>query len=121
MNEELKNNPNAYFITLTINDDNMKKLIKECKSKEENDIATYAVLFFFLPVGRRTHPSATAISELIFLQHELIPLLKITRALSLLNTQRMDVFRRITLIPKKCMHILAGSILFSPSIRAKYT
>ena len=43
MNEELKNNPKAYFITLTINDDNMKKLIKECKSKEENDIATYAL------------------------------------------------------------------------------
>ena len=43
MNEELKNNPNAYFITLTVDDSNMKKLIKECKSKEENDIATYAL------------------------------------------------------------------------------
>lgn len=43
MNEELKNNPNAYFITLTIDDNNMKKLIRECKSKEENDIATYAL------------------------------------------------------------------------------
>lgn len=43
MNEELKNNPNAYFITLTISDENMKKLIKECKSKDENDIATYAL------------------------------------------------------------------------------
>ena len=42
MTEELKQNPNAGFYTLTIDDEHYKKLSKECKSKDENTIAIYA-------------------------------------------------------------------------------
>ena len=46
MTEELKQNPNAGFYTLTIDDEHYKKLSKECKSKDENTIATYALRMF---------------------------------------------------------------------------
>ena len=61
MNEELKNNPNAYFITLTIDDNNMKKLIKECKSKEENDIAIAFVFVFCIRSIVRMLPLHTSV------------------------------------------------------------
>ena len=57
MNEELKNNPNAYFITLTIDDNNMKKLIKECKSKEENEVATKAIRLCMERIRKKTGKS----------------------------------------------------------------
>ena len=46
MTEELKQNPNAGYYTLTIDDEHYKKLSKECKSKDENTIATYALRMF---------------------------------------------------------------------------
>lgn len=45
MNEELKDNRNALFITLTISDKALKEL-KQYKEENENDIATKAVRRF---------------------------------------------------------------------------
>ena len=43
MSEELRQNPNAYFITLTIDDQNYAELSNICKSKDNNEIATKAL------------------------------------------------------------------------------
>ena len=39
MSEEKRNNPNAYFLTLTIDDKSYKKLKRKYKLKDNNDIA----------------------------------------------------------------------------------
>ena len=43
MSEELRQNPNAYFITLTIDDDNYTNLANICNSDNDNEIATKAI------------------------------------------------------------------------------
>ena len=40
MSEELRQNPNAYFITLTIDDENYTNLANICDSDDDNEIAT---------------------------------------------------------------------------------
>lgn len=57
MSEEIRNNPNAYFVTLTIDDESYKKLSKECKSKDDNDIATKAMRMFLERVRKVTKKS----------------------------------------------------------------
>ena len=43
MSEEIRTEPNAYFITLTISDENYEILKNTCKSEDENTIATKAI------------------------------------------------------------------------------
>ena len=43
MQEELRENPNAYFMTLTIDDKNYKELKKAAEDKTDNGIATIAM------------------------------------------------------------------------------
>lgn len=57
MTEELKQNPNAGFYTLTIDDEHYKKLSKECKSKDENTIATYALRMFLERIRKKLKKS----------------------------------------------------------------
>ena len=40
MSEENRQTPNAYFLTLTINDESYKQISKKYKLKDNNDIAT---------------------------------------------------------------------------------
>ena len=42
MNEEMRNNPNAYFMTLTIDDKSYATLKAEAEDKTDNGIATLA-------------------------------------------------------------------------------
>lgn len=46
MSEETRDNPNAIFVTLTIDDENYTKLVKKINNKDENAIATEAVKQF---------------------------------------------------------------------------
>ena len=43
MSEENRQTPNAYFLTLTIDDKSYKKLKQKYKLKDNNDIATKAI------------------------------------------------------------------------------
>ena len=43
MSEEKRNNPNAYFLTLTIDDKSYKQLKQKYNLKDNNDIATKAI------------------------------------------------------------------------------
>lgn len=43
MSEELRENPNAYFMTLTMSDEEYEKLKNEYDLKDDNDIATKAI------------------------------------------------------------------------------
>ena len=43
MQEELRENPNAYFMTLTIDDKSYKELKKAAEDKTDNGIATIAI------------------------------------------------------------------------------
>ena len=43
MSEELRTEPNAYFMTLTISDENYQILKNICKSEDDNTIATKAI------------------------------------------------------------------------------
>ena len=43
MQEELRENPNAYFMTLTIDDKSYKELKKAVEDKTDNGIATIAI------------------------------------------------------------------------------
>ena len=57
MMEELKANPNAYFLTLTITDENYKKLKKDYNLKSENDIATKAIRLCMERIRKKTGKS----------------------------------------------------------------
>lgn len=57
MNEELRQNPNAYFMTLTIDDENYNKLANICKSEDNNEIATKAVRLMLERIRKKTGKS----------------------------------------------------------------
>ena len=50
MSEELRQEPNAYFITLTIDDKSYSELSNTCKSEDENTIATKAIRLMLEPL-----------------------------------------------------------------------
>ena len=47
MSEENRQTPNAYFLTLTIDDKSYKQLKQKYKLKDNNDIATNAIVTMF--------------------------------------------------------------------------
>lgn len=57
MSEELRQNPNAYFITLTIDDENYNKLSNICNSKDNNEIATKALRLALERIRKKTGKS----------------------------------------------------------------
>lgn len=57
MNEELRQNPNAYFMTLTIDDENYNKLANICKSEDHNEIATKAIRLMLERIRKKTGKS----------------------------------------------------------------
>lgn len=57
MSEELRQNPNAYFMTLTIDDENYNKLANICNSKDDNEIATKAVRLMLERIRKKTGKS----------------------------------------------------------------
>lgn len=57
MMEELRHTPNAYFITLTIDDKNYKKLKNDYKLKDDNDIATKAIRLCLERIRKKTKKS----------------------------------------------------------------
>ena len=54
MQEELRENPNAYFMTLTIDDKNYKELKKESEDKTDNGIATLAMRRMLERIRKKT-------------------------------------------------------------------
>lgn len=57
MSEELRQNPNAYFMTLTIDDQNYAELSNMCKSKDNNEIATKALRLMLERIRKKTGKS----------------------------------------------------------------
>lgn len=57
MCEELKDEPNAIFVTLTIDDEKYKKLSIQAESKDNNTIATKAIRLFLERVRKKTKKS----------------------------------------------------------------
>ena len=57
MSEELKNNPNAIFVTLTIDDTNYEKLKAKEDSDDDNKIARLAIRLFLERVRKATKKS----------------------------------------------------------------
>lgn len=57
MSEELRDNKNAIFATLTINDENYKKLKIQAKSEDDNEIATKAIRLFLERIRKKTGKS----------------------------------------------------------------
>lgn len=57
MSEELRQNPNAYFITLTIDDENYTKLANICESDNDNEIATKAIRLTLERIRKKTGKS----------------------------------------------------------------
>ena len=57
MSEELRNNPNAYFMTLTFSEDGYNKVKKLCEETDENAIATKAVRLMLERIRRKTGKS----------------------------------------------------------------
>ena len=57
MSEELRQNPNAYFMTLTIDDESYNKLANICDSKDDNEIATKAVRLMLERIRKKTSKS----------------------------------------------------------------
>ena len=57
MSEELRQNPNAYFITLTIDDENYTKLANICESDNGNEIATKAIRLTLERIRKKTGKS----------------------------------------------------------------
>ena len=57
MNEEIRNNPNAYFMTLTIDNESYAKLQADAEDKTDNDIATKAIRLCLERVRKQTGKS----------------------------------------------------------------
>lgn len=57
MSEELRQNPNAYFITLTIDDENYSELANICNSENDNEIATKAIRLMLERIRKKTGKS----------------------------------------------------------------
>nr|UCS96100.1 MAG: DNA pilot protein [Microviridae sp.] len=57
ISEELRENPNAIFVTLTIDDENYKMLSKICNSKDENTIAKKAIRLWLERIRKTTKKS----------------------------------------------------------------
>lgn len=57
MSEELRENPNAYFITLTIDDKNYKELKRIAHTKDDNEIATKAIRLMLERIRKKTGKS----------------------------------------------------------------
>ena len=57
MSEELRTEPNAYFMTLTISDENYEILKNICKSEDENTIATKAIRLLLERIRKKTGKS----------------------------------------------------------------
>lgn len=57
MSEEMKNNPNAIFVTLTIDDENYKKLKVDVDSEDDNEIARRAIRLFLERIRKATKKS----------------------------------------------------------------
>ena len=54
MQEELRENPNAYFMTLTIDDKSYKELKKKSDDKTDNGIATKAMRLMLERIRKKT-------------------------------------------------------------------
>lgn len=57
MSEELRNNPNAYFMTLTFSEEGYNEVKKLCEKGDENTIATKAVRLMLERIRRKTGKS----------------------------------------------------------------
>lgn len=57
MSEELRNNPNAYFMTLTFSEEGYNEVKKLCEGTDENEIATKAVRLMLERIRRKTKKS----------------------------------------------------------------
>ena len=57
MSEELRTEPNAYFITLTISDENYEILKNICNSEDDNTIATKAIHLMLERIRKKTGKS----------------------------------------------------------------
>ena len=57
MSEELRSNPNAYFMTLTFSDEGYNEVKKTCNSEEDNDIATRAIRLMLERIRKKTKKS----------------------------------------------------------------
>lgn len=57
MSEELRTEPNAYFMTLTISNENYEILKNTCKSEDENTIATKAIRLMLERIRKKTGKS----------------------------------------------------------------
>ena len=57
MSEELRTEPNAYFMTLTVSDENYEILKNTCKSEDENTIATKAIRLMLERIRKKTGKS----------------------------------------------------------------
>lgn len=57
MSEELRSEPNAYFMTLTFSEENYNKIKSICNSEEENDIATKAIRLMLERIRKKTKKS----------------------------------------------------------------
>lgn len=57
MSEELRQEPNAYFMTLTIDDNNYAELSNICKTDDNNEIATKAVRLMLERIRKKTGKS----------------------------------------------------------------
>ena len=57
MQEELRENPNAYFMTLTIDDKSYKELKKKSDDKTDNGIATKAIRLMLERIRKKTGKS----------------------------------------------------------------
>lgn len=57
MQEQLKDTPNAIFVTLTINDENLTKLKKEFPKADENDIAKICIRRYLERIRKKTGKS----------------------------------------------------------------
>ena len=57
MSEENRQTPNAYFLTLTINDESYKKLKQKYNLKDDNEIATKAIRLCLERIRKQTGKS----------------------------------------------------------------
>ena len=57
MNEEMRNNPNAYFMTLTIDDESYATLKADAEDKTDNGIATLAIRRCLERIRKKTKKS----------------------------------------------------------------
>lgn len=57
MSEELRHNPNAYFMTLTFSEEGYNEVKKLCENEDENEIATKAIRLTLERIRRKTGKS----------------------------------------------------------------